>query len=202
MAERTVQLNLTTAAKVLRAEKWQALENLKQLAAGPVIGYSFGPEYAFAAIDNDGVRRLFLVLRGLGLICCDVADGALRWSTAGADPSLMVRTVLVEEGAQVHAVLTVEAALAPISNLEVVGVRAGKRLAAFHRQPTLQNSALHFEIEGKGKEKVACFVAGLAPGLWEIWWNGYLEEIEGLVRPETGTLYFDIEPGSVFIRRP
>ena len=45
-------------------------------------------------------------------------------------------------------------------------------------------------------------MAGLAPGYWEVWWNGYLEDLEGLVKPEAGTLWFEGDPGSYFIRRP
>ena len=205
MADQTIRLQAVTVGAVLRAARWWELANLRQLAPGKPLGYSFGPnaaapDYAFVALDTAEARRFFLVLPNVGLVCCDLAAAGARWSLEGRDPALTPRTLLREDGVLLNSVLLSAAAPAAFSNEDVVGLQAGRRVAVFHRERQMQNSALHFDA--KGTAKVSCLVAGLAPGYWEVWWNGYLEDLEGLVRPEAGTLWFDGDPGSYFIRRP
>jgi hypothetical protein len=206
MPGQTIRLQAETVGAALRAARWWELANLRQLAPGKPLGYSFGPkaaapEYAFVALDTAEARRFFLILPDLGLICCDLAGAGARWMLEGGNSQLTSRTLLSEDGVLLNAVLLSGAPMpAAFSNEDIVGMQAGRRVAVFHREKQMQNSALHFDA--KGSAKVSCLVAGLAPGYWEVWWNGYLEDLEGLVRPEAGALWFEGDPGSYFIRRP
>jgi hypothetical protein len=206
MAEHNIRILAETAAAVLRAPRWWELANLRRLADGKPLGYACGPkpeapEFAFAAIDTPEARRFFLVMPDVGLVCCDLAGAGARWVVEGSDPQLTPRTVVREDGVLVNALLVPPGLQPePLSNVDVVGLQAGQRVAVFHREKQMQNSAVYFDAKGKGK--LTCLVAGLAPGYWEVWWNGYLEDLEGMVRPESGALWFSGDPGSYFIRRP
>ena len=155
MAQQTIHLQAAAAGAVLRAPRWWELANLRRLAEGKAIGYSCGPkpeapEYAFLALDSAGARRFFLVLPDVGLVCCDVAEPGTRWVLEGRDPKLTERTVLQEEGAQVHVLLSAAGVdVAPVSNVDMVGMQAGRRVAVFHRGLQMQNSAVHFEARDR-----------------------------------------------------
>ena len=43
-------------------------------------------------------------------------------------------------------------------------------------------------------------IAGMAPGVWEIWRAGMREHDDAAVAPESGLLRFDGKPGSYFLR--
>jgi len=86
-----------------------------------------------------------------------------------------------------------------VSSLELAGVRLADRVALFHAEATTARSAVSFRVEGT--EILKYLVTGLAPGDWEIWWNGWLEDPQGFVEPRSGALYFEGPAGSYFLRR-
>jgi len=86
-----------------------------------------------------------------------------------------------------------------IWSLDLAGVRIGDRAVLFHTGAAMARSSVYFDLEGPAK--LQYLVTGLAPGTWEIWWNGWLEDPQGGVEPEAGTLYFEGPPGSYYLRR-
>jgi len=86
-----------------------------------------------------------------------------------------------------------------VSSVELAGVRLADRVVLFHADSRSARSAVSFSVEGNGDLKY--LVTGLAPGAWEIWWNGWLEDPQGAVEPRAGALYFEGPPGSYFLRR-
>ena len=86
-----------------------------------------------------------------------------------------------------------------IASPDLEGVRAGQWVVLFHSERGLARSALFFDVKGEGRLKFV--VAGLAPGTWEVWWNGYLVDHQGGVEKGEGVLYFEGRPGGYFLRR-
>lgn len=86
-----------------------------------------------------------------------------------------------------------------VSSVELAGVRLADRVVLFHADTTSARGAVSFSVTGGGTLKY--LVTGLAPGTWEVWWNGWLEDPQGFVDPKAGALYFEGPPGSYFLRR-
>jgi len=87
----------------------------------------------------------------------------------------------------------------PVSGFELAGARMGDWVVLFHTESRTARSPLSFET--LGGEKVRVLLTGLAPGAWELWRNGWLEDPDGVVRPEAAALYFEARPGDFFLRR-
>jgi hypothetical protein len=92
------------------------------------------------------------------------------------------------------------AASTPISSLDLEGVRIGDAVVLFHTEAGLARSALSFDT-GQGGGRLRYIVTGVAPGMWEVWRNGWVVDIGVPVRNGEGVLYFEERPGSYFIRR-
>ncbi len=86
-----------------------------------------------------------------------------------------------------------------VSSVELAGVRLADRVVLFHADTTSARGAVSFSVTGGGTLKY--LVTGLAPGTWEVWWNGWLEDPQAFVDPKAGALYFEGPPGSYFLRR-
>jgi hypothetical protein len=86
-----------------------------------------------------------------------------------------------------------------VSSVELAGVRLADRVVLFHADTTSARGAVSFSVTGGGTLKY--LVTGLAPGTWEVWWNGWLEDPQGFVDPKAGALYFEGPAGSYFLRR-
>ena len=199
-----------------------ALRRLLTGQAGRNLGYDLGPdakapEYAFYAADVTEAwhgavhmaRRFFVVLPAAALLEFDLVvaapGAAIRWSLDGTAEGIEHRSILrpgpggAEERLFLNLLLAAPAEVAPMSSLDLEGVRIGRQVVLFHRETGMARSSVYFDLEATGK--LSFLVAGLEPGYWEVWWNGYLEETGGLVRPQAGTLYFPGEAGSYFLRR-
>lgn len=88
-----------------------------------------------------------------------------------------------------------------IDGVDLEGGTAGRWAVLFHTEPTLARSAVSFDTSGRGAEVTRYLVTGLAPGDWQVWRNGWLEDLDGFVRPGECVLYFERAPGSFFLRR-
>jgi heparin/heparan-sulfate lyase len=86
-----------------------------------------------------------------------------------------------------------------VSSVELAGVRLADRVVLFHADTTSARGAVSFSVTGDGTLKY--LVTGLAPGTWEVWWNGWLEDPQGFVDLKAGALYFQGPAGSYFLRR-
>lgn len=87
-----------------------------------------------------------------------------------------------------------------VDSIDVDGGISGGWAVVFYADQRMARSALSFDT-GEGGENLRILVAGLAPGTWEIWRNGWLVDIDGAVKPEESVLRFNGRPGSYFLRR-
>ncbi len=87
----------------------------------------------------------------------------------------------------------------PVVEIDLVGFRFGEWVVLFHPAGRSARSPLFFTTEGG--ERLRYLLTGLAPGTWEIWRNGWLEDPMGVVEGPEATLYFEGPPGMYFFRR-
>jgi hypothetical protein len=86
-----------------------------------------------------------------------------------------------------------------LESLDLAGVRMGDRAILFSTEVNMVRGGVSFFIKGTGRLRY--LVTGLAPGTWQIWWNGWLEDPGQPVEPSTASLAFEGEAGSYFLRR-
>ena len=91
-----------------------------------------------------------------------------------------------------------EAGVKKIDGIDFAGAVTGGWAVLFHSEAVALRSTGSFEVPGDGKLKF--LIGGLAPGGWEIWRNGWLEDTKGDVDARAGVLYFEGLSGSYFIR--
>src|SRR5262249_35793059 len=89
--------------------------------------------------------------------------------------------------------------VAKIDSDDLAGVRLGEQVVAFHTETRMAQSAVSFDVEGRGELKF--LITGLAPRPWGIWRAGMLGNGDSVVAPEAGVLRFVGKPGSYFLRR-
>jgi hypothetical protein len=199
-------------------------------ALGYDIGPNPGrPEYAFLATDVRSVKRLFVCLDLGALVAFDlvaspeahlVIQGVrqvpglpsppkittvfpsrddlsvvtnedtldLRWRKTSGD-SLFLNVIGPADDERP----------VPIASIDMAGVRIRDRAVVFYTESTSARSAVSFDVPGSGNVKH--LVAGLAPGSWEIWRNGWLEDPQGFVEPQAGALYFEAPAGNYYFRK-
>jgi hypothetical protein len=220
----TLTLRSADAAATLSAPRWWELASLRLLLGGQpstTLGYDAGPDaaaphYAFLAADVSPayapglktVRRFFVVLRDRGLLTLDLASGPgpLSWTLEGSPrPKLVHRSILPKSGVTprqdkvfLNTLLDPSVPVSPLFNVDLAGARAGDDVVLFHSELGMANSALSFDVPGKDKLRI--LIVGLAPGFWELWKDGFLEDNARLVQPGTGTLYYDGDAGDYFLR--
>lgn len=225
-----LSLRMQDVAALFRGRWWE-LKSLRGLlaadaGASKTLGYDIGPdserpEYAFLATDVRGVRRLFVFLDLGALITFDlVVSQPARLSIQGPlEPKITTLfpsaddlvAVMSADTIDLHSRKTsgdsvflnvigsADARPAPISSIDMAGVRIRDRVVVFYTESTSAGSAVSFDVPGTGNVKH--LVAGLAPGTWEIWRNGWLEDPQGVVEPQAGALYFEAPAGSYFFRK-
>jgi hypothetical protein len=89
----------------------------------------------------------------------------------------------------------------PISSLDLEGVVAGNAVILFNTESRLISSAISFDTGAVRAGSLRFIVTGMAPGMWEIWRNGWVVDIGVPVRAGEAVLEFEERPGSYFIRR-
>ncbi len=87
--------------------------------------------------------------------------------------------------------------LEAIWTIDLAGVRVGTRVALFHPGIHRATGPVFFDTESA--QRLRCLVTGLAPGSWDVWWNGWLEMPDLWVAPEEGVLYFEGQGGSYYL---
>ena len=92
-----------------------------------------------------------------------------------------------------------EAGVKKIEEIDFAGVVTAGWAVLFHNEASALRSTASFEIAAEGQLKF--MICGLAPGGWEIWRNGWLDDTPGDVAARSGVLYFEGKGGSYFIRR-
>jgi hypothetical protein len=193
---------------------WWDRKRMEALCGAPVraLGYAAGPDarrpaYAFLAVDAGGRRRsLALLAEGQAMTLVEFALGVEPAPAAvGGVPGWRVREARLLPGPDQHLrVAQYTRGGAPpstprlVSSTVLAGARMGGRVALFHTAPEMAREAVFFDAEGGAK--LQCLVTGLAPGPWEVWRNGYLEDTGVIVEPSEGAAYFEGQPGSYFLR--
>ncbi len=198
-------------------ERWWELAQLRAFV-GPeatLLGYDAGPqtarpEYAFLAADvsracGRPAQRMTALLRLADRFAAVVFDlGAVEPASPSAADLSIARIRLprtLGESVSLRVIQPAGGAVEwrPVDSLDLAGVRLADRAVLFHLEPVSALSAVSFSVEGTGTLKY--LAGGLAPGMWDIWRNGWLEETMGGVNPRSGALYFEARPGSYFLRR-
>jgi hypothetical protein len=187
-----------------------------------LLGHDYGPrpgapEYGFMAADITPagsrfrmVRRSCVVLKigtPWALIAHDFAAPRgerppLELASGQRHTSLPPRAVRVrEDEAALLDVVQIGGTLpvVPVTLVNLAGAMISDRVVLFYTEPYMARSMVSFDVDAGGRLKF--LVTGLAPGTWEIWWNGWLEDPQGGVEPEAGALYFQGEAGSYFLKR-
>jgi len=227
MPESAITLNLAELSAAVTAEHWWEQASLRRILPGKdaaILGYERGPdpaspEYAFLAADLThsaggtlaSLRRFVVLLRETAVVSFDLArvrapGQNLVWRLEPGAAEWSHRSILPRPGDRpgadrlfLNVMLRKPAPVDPVSSTDLAGARIGNRVVLFNSEPEMARSAVHFDVEGTGRLEV--LVIGLAPGWWEVWWNGYLEEAGVLVRPQAGLLRFEGEAGGYFLRR-
>lgn len=86
-----------------------------------------------------------------------------------------------------------------IDEVDFAGALVGDWAFFFHNEAHALRSTASFEVAAEGK--LHFMICGLAPGAWDIWRNGWLEDTSSGVDARSGVLYFEGRAGSYFIRR-
>jgi hypothetical protein len=223
-----ITLDATAAAALMAGKEWWTLAALRPLVAGAsahVLAHDFGPdparpEYAFLGCDMTPkggpprlLRRFVVVLRERAVVSFDMVALADKrdtaaWKLTGSAPNLAHRSLLPrpgqgDEDGDERLFLNILAAnpqdVQAIRTLDLAGVRIGQDVVLFHADSSMARTSVFFDVAPAGRYRI--LVAGLAPGGWDVWWNGYLETTGGVVRPTAGTLRFSGDAGGYYLRR-
>lgn len=88
-----------------------------------------------------------------------------------------------------------------LTSLDLEGVQTARTVVLFHTEPHLASSALSFDTGRDNAASLQFIVTGIAPGMWEVWRDGWVVDIGVPVRAGEAVLWFEGRPGSYFIRR-
>ena len=88
-----------------------------------------------------------------------------------------------------------------VSSLDLEGVIAGAAVVLFYTEARLASSAISFDTGKLDVPKLRFIVTGVAPGMWEVWRNGWVVDPGVPVRKGEALLSFEERPGSYFVRR-
>jgi hypothetical protein len=176
---------------------------LMAYAAGP---QRSAPAYAFAAFDETSshpsaartVRRSIVALEGEKTLSFDwvaANDPTARWTMPEGGRRL--QSPSTAEGAFLTA-FTTEPVLA-VEGVDLTGARIGEWLVLFHTDAFSASSAVSFYIPGHDRLRI--LLTGLAPGVWQIWHNGWLEEPHAAIAKTAFSYYWEAAAGDYFLRR-
>lgn len=160
------------------------------------LGHAARPgEFGFLAAAESHARRSVLLLpHALVAFDLPLCEGKPEWRP---DPAAAAYTVKLDCGALLH-VVAPEPPLESMESLDLAGVRLPGYAVLFRIEATMARDAVSYVVEGGGT--LRHLVTGLAPGSWQVWWNGWLEDPGLPVEPREGLLSFEGPAGSYFLR--
>lgn len=191
----------------------QSLKHLLPNTSPPVrlMAYAAGPQpsapsYAFAAFDETAshqpaaraVRRSIVAIEGATTLSFDwvaANDPAARWTMPEGGRRL--QSPNNAEGAFLTT-FTTEPVL-PVEGVDLTGARIGDWLVLFHTDALSASSAVSFYLPGRDRLRI--LLTGLAPGVWQIWHNGWLEEPHAAIAKSAFSYYWEAAAGDYFLRR-
>jgi hypothetical protein len=139
---------------------------------------------------ESGAARHTVLLPGGEEAVLETAEGAVLASAPkGKDDAVFLHVAQFGRAAPVEL----------IWEIDLAGVRMGRRVALFHPGSRVVHQPVFFHADGG--DSLECLVGGLAPGSWDVWWNGWLEQPDLWVAPEECALYFEGPPGGYYLRR-
>ncbi len=214
-----IQLGAAAAANFLR-RPGTSLAAFRSLfgaegAQASALGHLERPGLGYAAFDvtvtsagaKSVQRTAAFVENTLALFDLVVAEGPHRWTLAGSDADLRIESLTPDSSLKaretvfLHTVRNGQPAgvCAVDGGVDLAGLRLGGTVVLFHNEPRMNRSALAFAVED-GPPELQVVIAGVAPGDWQLWRNGWLEE-SLYARPREGGLCFATRPGRFFLRR-
>jgi hypothetical protein len=174
-------LTSVSGAASAQGQTWWSVSELRRTlgtAEGKVVAHWTGPEAsqpdaAFLAVHvgASGVRSIVALKEGIRIRF----DGRTN----------------VEGRKEAH----------PVTSLDLDGVRLADWVVLFHSEAGLLRSAFSFDTGPVNASSLRYVITGVAPGVWEIWRDGWVVDIGVVVRAGEGVLYFSERPGSFFVRR-
>ncbi|HBY61853.1 MAG TPA: hypothetical protein DEH78_18695 [Solibacterales bacterium] len=191
-------------ALLSRGESRAELASLRAVlgpAAGRVLAHD--PDAGYLAADcsaHYGLKtalRSLLALPGLVLFFDLLAADEVSWSVDRFASRPLWRSRETNELRLLHAAGDRDAEA--LTGFDLAGVRSGVDCALFHTESQLAASALSFDCAGEGRLRF--LLAGLAPGSWDVWRNGWLEHGQVRVPAPACTLRFEGRPGGYFLRK-
>jgi hypothetical protein len=139
------------------------------------------------------------------LITFDVVSGApnATWALTGESGSWLLEKIPFSNGTSDRVLINIvrqsgTPKVSDLSNLDLAGVQIGEFAVLTYADARAGRSAVFFDAQPAPNLKI--LIAGLAPGGWEIWRNGWLDEPKNLVTPEARALYHEGKPGGFFLR--
>ena len=86
-----------------------------------------------------------------------------------------------------------------IPEVDLIGIALPDWYVWFHRDVVSAQSAISFLLPPGAETNF--LLAGMAPGAWDVWLDGWVQETPMRVSPEQGAAYWRGKPGSYFFRR-
>src|SRR4051812_30204213 len=156
------------------------LETLRALA-GPAarpLGHDLTADYAFLAVQvKDVIREFVFFPSQKALVEYDIGDpsGPVIWKLQGQGSAQL-------PAPGIHLIQTGERQTpGKIESDDLAGLRLGSWAILFYTEPRMARSAVSFDVEGPLQMKF--LLAGIAPGVWEIWRGGMREQDDTAVAP-------------------
>jgi hypothetical protein len=168
------------------------------------------PEFAYAAFEDGKAQRSLVFLRppsaSPAIVAFDWFGGQAINPVVEVDTSVWKHSLPfslhAESQLQVFEAIRKDAQpalVAPVESLDLRGATLGSWTLLFHDGAVGARSALSFAVETP--ENGNYLVAGLSPGVWDVWRNGWLQDLDGTVRAGSALLFFPSRAGSFFLRR-
>jgi hypothetical protein len=186
-----------------RLGDWRKAADARTLlgAGARLLASNGGQGFNFAAADltkgDTTVRRSAVLVRDTGEAAAflfDVASAPFSWRFPDADVSELQAP---RPGIDTTCALACTEPAAHLKGVDVSGGVWRNWVVLFHTGLHAAQSSLSFDSDAGSRY----LVTGLGPGSWDIWRNGWLDEMGVAVPPPAGSLRFDSEPGSFFLRK-
>lgn len=212
-----VPLEAREVEALLESPSWHERKALAALFGhdaerAAALEYSCGPDLRrpeFALLAETGTRRrVFVMLKPPGspaaLVIFDLAPAPRQGAPLNLKRFRVKTDILKSEGLFLGVIQfsgneTAPAAVEFTGSVDLDGARIGNWIVLFHNELDSAREPQFFFVDREGPVK--CLIAGLAPGLWELWHNGFVKEPSLEVSPRAGSLYFEGAAGSYFFRR-
>lgn len=216
-----LRIDAQRVQSLLATDTWQDRLALRELlGGGTMLAHASSPRYSYLAVDAAlSGPPLRPALRAVAVLNIEHQPAAVvNFGLLGAGTPVTHQSFFLDppgdlyhqsirprpdESTREQEYLSVTAskpiAVSEVRGPDLTGIRLGDWVLLFHTEAMAAGSPQSFEVlEG---ERLHFLVTGLVPGIWEIWRNGWLEQMDGMVRAGTAVLEFEGRPGHYFLRK-